>query len=112
MANFTPKDRSGKPIRNYRPRKDFDLPGCPYGVKVPGTGADDLEKSLKIFKRTLKASGRLWEIKEKKVFEKPSLSKRKAKLSAIRNQQWEEIKRKRFEKKHECWTAIVNGQAM
>ena len=48
MANFTPKDRSGKPIRNYRPRKDFDLPGQPYGVKVPGNGdRDDLEKALK-----------------------------------------------------------------
>jgi ribosomal protein S21 len=112
MANFTPRDRSGKPIRNYRPRKDFDLPGQPYGVRVPGTSHDDLEKSLKIFKRTLKASGRLWEIKEKRHFEKDSLKNRKAKLSAIRTQQWEEIQRKRNEKRHECWTAIVNGQAM
>ena len=112
MANFVPRDRSGKPIKNYRPRKDFDLPGQPYGVKVPGPGADDLEKSLKIFKRTLKFSGRLWEIKEKRHFEKPSLIKRKAKMSAVRSQQWLEMKRKEEEALHECWTAIVNGKAM
>ena len=44
MANSTPRDRSGKPIRNYRPRKDFDLPGCPYGVRVPGKTYDEIEK--------------------------------------------------------------------
>ena len=111
MANFTPRDRSGKPIRNYRPRKDFDLPGQPYGVRVPGTSHDDLEKSLKIFKRIMKMTGRIWEVKQKRVFEKPSLTKRKAKQQAIRQQQWAEIQRKEYEKKHECWTAIINGQA-
>jgi len=112
MANFTPRDRSGKPIRNYRPRKDFDLPGQPYGVKVPGTGPDDLEKALKIFKRTLKVSGRLFEIKQKKHFEKRSLTKRKMKADAVRKQYWDTVNRKKADEKHECWTAIVNGQAI
>ena len=40
MANFTPRDRSGKPIRNYRPRKDFDFgeitnEGTVENVRVP-----------------------------------------------------------------------------
>ena len=112
MANFTPKDRSGRPIKNYRPRKDFDLPGQPYGVRVPGKTHDDLEKSLKIFKRTLKASGRLWEIKEQKHFEKASLKKRKSKLSAIRQQHWDTVNRKQADLDHGCWMAIINGQAV
>jgi len=112
MANFTPKDRSGKPIKNYRARKDFDLPGCPYGVRVPGKTYDDLEKALKIFKRSLKASGRLFEIKQNNFFEKKSLKNRKMKADAVRKQHWDTINRKKEDKFHECWTYIVNGKAM
>ena len=51
---FQGKTRSGKPIKNYRKRVDFVIPGVPSGVKVPGPSYGDLEKALKVFKRQVK----------------------------------------------------------
>ena len=47
MAKFTPKDRSGKPIKNYKKRHEFIVPGAPNAVRVPGNTSGDLEKALK-----------------------------------------------------------------
>ena len=46
---YVPRDRSGRPIKNYRKRSDFIIKGVPNGVKVPGNTPGDLEKALKIF---------------------------------------------------------------
>ena len=46
MKKFQPKTRSGKVIKNYRKRVDFIIPGCPSGVRVPGSSPGDLEKAL------------------------------------------------------------------
>ncbi len=72
MGKFIPKDRSGKPIKNYRKRHEFIIPGVPSGVKVPGTSAGDVEKALKIFKRQMKDSGTLEELRDRRYFIKES----------------------------------------
>ncbi len=109
MAKFTPRDRSGKPIKNYRKRHDFIIPGIPSGVKVPGTTTGDLEKSLKILKRQVKDIGVFEELRDRREFEKKSAKKRKQMNRAIRSQQ----KMRRMEKMNEkeCWTFIIDGKA-
>ncbi len=109
MAKFIPKDRSGKPIHNYKKRHEFIVPGVPSAVKVPGKTSGDLEKALKIFKRQMKDAGTLEELRDRREFEKKSAIKRKQMNKAIRSQQ----KLERFAKINDkpCWTWIVNGQA-
>ena len=111
MAKFQPRDRSGKPIRNYRKRHEFIMPGCPSGVKVPGKSSEDLEKALKILKRQVKDSGIFEELRDRREFEKPSAIKRKQMNRAIRFQQKWERSRKAYDKANPCWSAIINGQA-
>ena len=53
------------------------VPGNPLAVNVVGTQREDLGFALKSFKRKIKASGILERIKDRKEFEKPSVSKRK-----------------------------------
>jgi len=110
MAKFQPRDRSGKPIRNYRKRHEFIMPGCPSGVKVPGNSSEDLEKALKIFKRQLKDTGTMEELRDRKEYIKPSKIKMKNMEKAIRMQ----AKKTRWEKmrdKNHIWTAIIDGKA-
>ena len=53
------------------------VPGNPLAVKVVGTQREDLGFALKAFKRKIKASGILEKLKDRKEFEKPSVTKRK-----------------------------------
>tara|TARA_Y100001937_G_scaffold85233_1_gene115260 strand:+ start:98 stop:439 length:342 start_codon:yes stop_codon:yes gene_type:complete len=106
-GKFTPRDRSGKPIRNYRARTDFVIPGVPLGVKVLD---NDVERSLKIWKRQLKDSGKIMELKQRRYFEKPSSKRRKERDFAIRRDWIENLKRRQNEK--ECWTIITPKGAM
>jgi small subunit ribosomal protein S21 len=53
------------------------VPGNPLAVKVVGTQREDLGFALKSFKRKIKASGILEKLKDRKEFEKPSVTKRK-----------------------------------
>ena len=34
------------------------------------------------------------------------------KADAIRRKHWETVNQKKADKAHECWTAIINGQAV
>ena len=109
MKKFVPRQRNGKPIKDYKKRHEFIIPGVPEGVKVPGKSASDLEKALKIFKRQSKDLGTLQELKSRREYVKKSLLKRRKKDAAIRQLQKEERYRKANE--IDCWTTIVNGQA-
>ena len=111
MAKFIPKDRSGKPIKNYKKRHEFIVPGAPNAVRVPGNTPGDLEKALKILKRQVKDSGIFEELRDRREFEKPSAIKRKKMNRAIRFQQKWERSRKAYDKANPCWSAIINGQA-
>jgi ribosomal protein S21 len=53
------------------------VPGNSLAVHVNGAGRDDLAFALKTFKRKIKSSGILEEIKERKEFIKPGIKKRK-----------------------------------
>ncbi len=53
------------------------VPGNPLAVNVVGTQREDVSFAIKAFKRKVKASGILEKIKDRKEFEKPSVTKRK-----------------------------------
>ena len=62
---------------------DMNLPGFILGVRVPGPSKGDLEMALKKFKKIIKESGILLEVKERQEYLKPSVKKRKQRLQAI-----------------------------
>ena len=53
------------------------VPGNPLAVNVVGTQREDLGFALKTFKRKMKNSGILEKLKDRKEFEKPSVTNRK-----------------------------------
>jgi len=53
------------------------VPGNPLAVNVVGTQREDLAFALKSWKRKVKSSGVLEKIKERREFEKPSVTRRK-----------------------------------
>jgi small subunit ribosomal protein S21 len=112
MSDQKGRTRSGKPIRNYRKRADFILEGRPNGVNVPSEDKDDLEKSLKVFKRQMRESGIFETLREKKYYEKPSARKYRAKAEAVRYAKNQLKKERAEEKAYGCWTAIIKDQAV
>ena len=70
--------------------EDMDIPGCATGVKVVN---GNIELALKVFKRKLKESGKLEELKERKEYTKPTTKRRKQKKDATRA----EWRRRNFE---------------
>ena len=51
--------------------------GIPLAVNVIGSAREDLAFALKSWKRKVKASGVLEKVKERREFEKPSVTRRK-----------------------------------
>ena len=78
-----------KPYKKIK-REDMDVPGCATAVKVVN---GNIELALKVFKRKLKESGKIEELKNRKEYIKPSAVKRK------KMQQWvrAEYRRRMFE---------------
>ena len=74
-------DPSKKKKKKY---VDMNLPGFSLGVRVPGNTDRDIEMALRKFKRMIKDSGILEEVRARQEFLKPSVVKRKMKLEAIR----------------------------
>ena len=69
-----------KPYRKAR-RDDMEIMGKQMSVKVVH---NQIEPAIKLWKRKLKDSGILEQLKERKEFIKPSAVKRKQKKEAIR----------------------------
>ena len=69
-----------KPYKKIR-REDMEIPGCYSGVRVVN---GNIELALKMFKRKMKDSGKLEELKYRKEFLKPSAIKRKKMQQAVR----------------------------
>jgi len=111
MADNQGKTRSGKPIRNYRKRADFILEGQPNGVKVPSEDRDDLEKSLKVFKRQMRDSGIFETLREKRYYDKPSAKKYRKNAEAKRHNQNQLKRDANTDKGYKCWVAILDGKA-
>ena len=73
-------NRQKRPYKKIR-REDIDIPGCATGVKVVNC---NIELALKAFKRKLKDSGKIEELKDRKEYIKPSAVKRKKMQQAVR----------------------------
>ena len=73
-------NRRKKPYKKIR-REDMEIPGCATGVKVVN---GNIELALKAWKRKVKDSGKIEELKNRKEYIKPSAVKRKQKQQAIR----------------------------
>ena len=69
-----------KPYKKIR-REDMEIPGCYTGVKVVN---GNIELALKTFKRKMKDSGKLEELKDRKEYIKPSAVNRKKMQQAVR----------------------------
>ncbi len=82
-------NRRKKPYKKIR-REDMEIPGCATGVKVVN---GNIELALKAWKRKVKDSGKIEELKNRKEYIKPSAVKRKQKQQAIRA----EYRRRMFE---------------
>jgi len=82
-------NRQKRPYKKIR-REDMDIPGCATGVKVVN---GNIELALKAFKRKLKDSGKIEELKDRKEYIKPSAVKRKKMQQAVRA----EYRRRMFE---------------
>ena len=82
-------NRRKKPYIKIR-REDMEIPGCATGVKVVN---GNIELALKAWKRKVKDSGKIEELKNRKEYIKPSAVKRKQKQQAIRA----EYRRRMFE---------------
>jgi|TARA_R100000030_G_C3233662_1_gene118858 small subunit ribosomal protein S21 len=82
-------NRQKRPYKKIR-REDMDIPGCATGVKVVN---GNIELALKAFKRKLKDSGKIEELKARKEYIKPSAVKRKKMQQAVRA----EYRRRMFE---------------
>ena len=78
-----------KPYKKIK-REDMDVPGCATAVKVVN---GNIELALKVFKRKLKESGKIEELKARKEYIKPSAVKRKKMQDAVRA----EYRRRMFE---------------
>jgi len=107
-----PYNRDGKfkksNFKRHR-REEFFLPGNGLGVKVPDGEQMTLEKALKYFKRQLKDSEKMFILKQRKYYEKPS-AKRKRVLDEAKRTQWTVNKQQERADKY-IWTAIINGKA-
>jgi len=75
---------NNKDKRTFKPRvnkQDMEIPGCPKGVRVVN---GNIDFALKVFKRKMKDSEVLEELKDRKEFIKPSAVKRRKMQLAVR----------------------------
>ena len=73
-------EENKKPYKKIR-REDMEVPGCFTAVKVVN---GNIELALKAFKRKIKDSGKIEELKDRKEYIKPSAVKRKKMQQAVR----------------------------
>ena len=73
-------EKNKKPYKKVR-KEEMEVIGRPGAVKVVH---NQIEPAIKLWKRKLKESGKIEQLKERKEFIKPSAVKRKQKEEAIR----------------------------
>ena len=89
-------------------REDYQIPGCATGIKVPDGSSIDM--ALKRFKKMMKMTGIIDELKERRRYEKPSKLKYEARKRAKAIES-KTTKRDIRRESKQCWTAILDGQA-
>ena len=75
-------EQNKKPYKKVR-KDDMDIIGKPMSVKVVH---NQIEPAIKLWKRKLKESGKIEELKDRKEYIKPSAIKRKQREEAIRRE--------------------------
>ena len=88
-------------------REDFQIPGQPRAVKVPD---GNIEQALRRFKKMMKQTDVISELKERREFIKPSKRKYMEKKRAAGIQRKRTIREEKIGKK-QVWLAIIDGQA-
>jgi len=88
-------------------REDFQIPGCPTGVKVPD---GDITQALRRFKKMMKQTDILGQLKERSRFVKPS-KVRYEELKKVKSLTSKNDKRTIAREKKQVWVAIIDGQA-
>jgi len=88
-------------------REDFQIPGQPRAVKVPD---GNIEQALRRFKKMMKQTDVITELKERREFIKPSKKRYMAKKRAAGIQRSQTKKEIRMGNK-QVWVAIIDGQA-
>jgi len=88
-------------------REDFQVPGCPTAVRVPD---GDITQALKRFKKMMKQTDILGQLKERSRFVKPSKIKYEA-LKKVASLTSKNDKRTIAREKKQVWVAIIDGQA-
>ena len=89
-------------------REDYQIPGCARGIKVPQGSSIDM--ALKRFKKMMKMTGVMDELKERRRYEKPSKAKYEARKRVAAITSMNDIRDIKRESK-QCWTAILDGKA-
>ena len=88
-------------------REDFQIPGCPTGVRVPN---GDITQALRRFKKMMKQTDILGQLREKREFIKPS-KKRYEELKKVKSLTSKNDIRNIAREKKQVWVAIIDGQA-
>jgi len=102
----------GNKKKNFKRRKrltraDFQIPGVPKGIKVPD---GNIEQALKRFKKMMKQTDVLGELKERRRYTKPSKLKYEARKRTKAIQSKTTIRDIKRESK-QVWVAVINGKA-
>jgi len=89
-------------------REDYQIPGCARGVKVPE--GSSIEMALKRFKKMMKQTNVIGELKERKRYIKPSKLKYESRkrTKAIQSKT---TKRDILRESKQVWVAVIDGQA-
>jgi len=88
-------------------REDYQIPGNARGVKVP---EGDIGQALRRFKKMMKQTDVIGELRERRYYEKPSKKKyeERKRVAAITSMN---DKRDIRRESKQVWVAILNGQA-
>ena len=93
--------------RNRYKRSDFILDKSGTGVRVPDESPAALEGALRSFKKNLKEAGKIEEYKDRKTYTKPTMVRRRAKIEALRTEQFRWKAEKKLEDGY-IWVAILD----
>ena len=106
VRNHNPKKKSFKRKKRLT-REDFQIPGLPRAVKVPD---GNIEQALRRFKKMMKQTDVITELKERREYIKPSKKRYMERKRAAGIQKKRTKRMVEMDKKH-VWTVIHNGQA-
>jgi len=97
-----------KKRKRYK-RNDFTLDKSGTGVRVPDNSSAALEGALRSFKKNLKEAGKIDEYKDRRTYTKPTSAKRRARIEALRNEQFRWKAEKKLEDNY-IWVALLHGE--